>query len=185
MARYKCSVCGYIFEETESKKFEDLKQCPVCKQPASVFERIEEETEAQAPEDIGEENSLDYPAEYVRRDPSCRYMAEIHRMAVTGKPIIEAMGTQMKMPCWDEILILGAQLNPPPLMEHEPVSTTTVIGKHAKKPMVLDMPVYISHMSFGAMSKEMKTALAKGSAMAKTAMCSGEGGILPEEKAAA
>ena len=70
-------------------------------------------------------------------------------------------------------------------MEHEPVSTTTVIGKHAKKPMVLDMPVYISHMSFGAMSKEMKTALAKGSAMAKTAMCSGEGGILPEEKAAA
>ena len=133
MARYKCSVCGYIFEETESKKFEDLKQCPVCKQPASVFERIEEETEAQAPEDIGEENSLDYPAEYVRRDPSCRYMAEIHRMAVTGKPIIEAMGTQMKMPCWDEILILGAQLNPPPLMEHEPVSTTTVIGKHAKK----------------------------------------------------
>ena len=185
MARYKCSVCEYIFEETESKKFEDLKQCPVCKQPASVFERIEEETEAQAPEDIGEENSLDYPAEYVRRDSSCRYMAEIHRMAVTGKPIIEAMGTQMKMPCWDEILILGAQLNPPPLMEHEPVSTTTVIGKHAKKPMVLDMPVYISHMSFGAMSKEMKTALAKGSAMAKTAMCSGEGGILPEEKAAA
>lgn len=58
MARYKCSVCGYIFEETESKKFEDLKQCPVCKQSASVFERIEEETEAQAPEDIGEENSL-------------------------------------------------------------------------------------------------------------------------------
>lgn len=43
MAKYKCSVCGYIFEETESKKFEDLKQCPVCKQPASVFVRIEEE----------------------------------------------------------------------------------------------------------------------------------------------
>ena len=45
--------------------------------------------------------------------------------------------------------------------------------------------VYISHMSFGAMSKEMKVALAEGSAMARTAMCSGEGGILPEEKAAA
>ena len=186
MAKYKCSVCGYIFEETESKKFEDLKQCPVCKQPASVFVRIEEEDkEAPAPEEPGTENALDYPPEYVRRDPSCRYMAEIHQMAVTGKPIIEAMGTQMKMPNWDDILILGAQLNPPPLMEHDPVSTTTVIGKHAEKPMVLDMPVYISHMSFGAMSKEMKTALAKGSAMAKTAMCSGEGGILPEEKAAA
>ena len=70
-------------------------------------------------------------------------------------------------------------------MEHDPVNITTVIGKRAKKPMVLDGPVYISHMSFGAMSKEMKVALAEGSAMARTAMCSGEGGILPEEKAAA
>ena len=51
--------------------------------------------------------------------------------------------------------------------------------------MTLEMPVYISHMSFGALSKETKVALAKGSAMARTAMCSGEGGILPEEKAAA
>lgn len=106
-------------------------------------------------------------------------------MAVSGNTIIDAMGTKMAMPGWDDILILGAQLNPPPLMEHDPVTITTVIGKHAKKPMVLDGPVYISHMSFGAMSKEMKVALAKGSAMAGTAMCSGEGGILPEEKSAA
>ena len=106
-------------------------------------------------------------------------------MAVSGESIIEAMGTQMKMPDWDDILILGAQLNPPPLEEHAPVSTMTVIGKNAKKPMILDTPVYISHMSFGALSAETKVALAKGSAMAKTAMCSGEGGILPEEKEAA
>ena len=38
-------------------------------------------------------------------------------------------------------------------------------------------------MSFGALSKSAKVSLAKGSAMVKTAMCSGEGGILPEEKA--
>ena len=106
-------------------------------------------------------------------------------MAVTGQPIIEAMGTKMKMPDWDDILILGAQLNPPPLDEHAPVSTMTVIGKNAKRPMILGSPVYISHMSFGALSKETKIAMAKCSAMAKTAMCSGEGGILPEEKAAA
>ncbi len=48
--------------------------------------------------------------------------------------------------------------------------------------MVLESPIYISHMSFGALSKEKKEALSKGSSMAKTAMCSGEGGILPEEK---
>ena len=112
---------------------------------------------------------------------TCRYMAEIHEMAVTGKSISAAMGTQMKMPGWDDILILGAQLNPSPLPDNYPVRTTTVIGKNAKKPMILESPVYISHMSFGALSREAKIALAKGSALARTAMCSGEGGILPEE----
>ena len=128
---------------------------------------------------------LSYDAAYVRHDASCRYMEEIHEMAVTGKSISGAMGTQMPMPNWDDILLLGAQLNPAPLNDGDPVITTTVIGKNAKKPMVLDSPVYISHMSFGALSQEIKTALSKGSAMARTAMCSGEGGILSEEKAAA
>ena len=94
------------------------------------------------------------------------------------------MSTRMPMPNWDDILLLGAQLNPAPLNDGDFVETKTVIGNHAKKPMVLESPVYISHMSFGALSKEVKVALAKGSAMAKTAMCSGEGGILPEEREA-
>lgn len=128
---------------------------------------------------------LAYDPNLVREDPGARYMKEIHEMAVSGKTISGAMGTQMPVPGWGDILLLGAQLNPPPLEDHAPVETRTVIGKHAKKPMVLESPVYISHMSFGALSREMKISLAKGSAMAKTAMCSGEGGILPEEKAAA
>lgn len=165
MAKYKCSVCGYLYdEEKEGKPFAELDACPVCKQPASVFQKQAELTGPVS----------DY-----------RYMKEIQEMAATGKPIIEAMGTRMPMPGWDDILILGAQLNPPPLDEHAPVDMTTIIGRHAKKPMVLAGPVYISHMSFGALSKEVKIALAKGSAAAGTAMCSGEGGILPEEKAAA
>ncbi|MDD3403106.1 MAG: glutamate synthase-related protein [Hespellia sp.] len=184
MAKYKCSVCGYIYdEEQEGKAFAELKECPVCKQPATAFECMEEETAAgpqQQPD-----HPLAYPAEYARNDASCRYMAEIHEMAQTGKSIIAAMGTQMPMPNWDDILILGAQLNPPPLDEHADVSIRTVIGKSAKRPMVLEGPVYISHMSFGAMSKETKVALSKGAALARTAMCSGEGGILPEEMDAA
>lgn len=83
-------------------------------------------------------------------------MKEIQEMAVNGKPAIEAMGTIMKIPSWDDILILGAQLNPMPLEEHAEVSLKTIIGKSAKKPMELVMPVYISHMSFGALSKETK-----------------------------
>ena len=191
MAKFKCSVCGYVYdEEKEGKPFSELDACPVCKQPASVFEAIGDVSAAEigtaSPTEAEEkDNPLAYPAEYARRDESCRYMKEIHEMAVSGKSIIEAMGTKMPMPSWDDILILGAQLNPPPLMEHDEVDTTTVIGKHAKKPMILKNPVYVSHMSFGALSKETKVALAKGSAMAGSAMCSGEGGILPEEMAAA
>ena len=194
---YKCSVCGYVYdEEKEGKPFSELTECPVCKQPPERFEPLEQEKPKQAtdippepdkkPASINAEGlELSYPKETRKTDSDYRYMREIHEMAVTGKSAIEAMGTRMKMPNWDDVLVLGAQLNPMPLGEHEEVSLRTVIGKHAKKPMVLDMPVYISHMSFGALSKETKIAMAKGSAAAGTAMCSGEGGILPEEKEAA
>ncbi len=181
---YKCSICGYVYdEEKEGKSFSELKECPICKQPPEKFQAVEPQS---PPAFSTDENlDLDYPRETRKTDSDYRYMKEIHEMAVTGKPVIEAMGTQMKMPDWDDVLVLGAQLNPTPLDEHAEVSLKTVIGKHAKKPMTLDMPVYISHMSFGALSKETKISLAKGSAAAGTAMCSGEGGILPEEKEAA
>lgn len=190
MKKFVCTVCGYTCEAEQAPD-----ECPVCHQPGEKFreesvEGVEESPdtiEAGAIDEKDEEPSMDlsYDKSFYRRDESCRYMEEIHQMAVTGKTISGAMGTKMSMPDWDDILLLGAQLNPPPLDEGEPVTTMTVIGKHAKKPMILENPVYVSHMSFGALSKEIKVALAKGSAMAKTAMCSGEGGILPEEREAA
>ena len=182
---YKCSICGYVYdEEKEGRPFSELTECPLCKQPPEKFVVVETEKSQPLSPDA-KDLDLSYPAETRKTDSNYRYMKEIHEMAVTGRSAIEAMGTQMNMPGWDDVLILGAQLNPMPLDEHAQVSLKTVIGKHAKKPMVLDMPVYISHMSFGALSKETKIAMAKGSAAAGTAMCSGEGGILPEEKEAA
>ena len=181
---YKCTICGYVYdEEKEGKPFSELDVCPICKQPPEKFEAVGA-TKESAPKKE-EQLDLSYPKETRKTDSDYRYMKEIHEMAVTGTSAIEAMGTQMAMPNWDDILVLGAQLNPMPLDEHADVSLRTVIGKHAKKPMVLDMPVYISHMSFGALSRETKIAMAKGSAAVGTAMCSGEGGILPEEKEAA
>ena len=191
---YKCSICGYVYdEEKEGKPFSELTKCPVCKQPPEKFKAVTVPESPAASDSSGADPvsgntdapDLSYPKETRKTDSNYRYMKEIHEMAVTGKSAIEAMGTQMKMPNWDDVLVLGAQLNPMPLDEHAEVSLETIIGKHAKKPMVLSMPVYISHMSFGALSRETKIALAKGSAAAGTAMCSGEGGILPEEKAAA
>ncbi len=197
MMVYKCSICGYVYDEQkEGRPFSELTECPVCKQPPEMFKAVQPLETSETPgsglkperrpvatDDTGLD--LSYPRETLKTDSDYRYMREIHEMAVTGKSAIEAMGTQMKMPDWDDVLVLGAQLNPMPLDEHAEVSLKTVIGKHAKKPMVLDMPVYISHMSFGALSREAKIAMAKGSAAAGTAMCSGEGGILPEEKEAA
>lgn len=181
--KYVCSVCGYVYDEDrEGKPFSELKECPVCHQAASVFKPAEE-TENQT--DVSEsDNELAYDPTYARQDTGIRYMDEIHRMAVSGESFHAAMGTQLPLPKWEDILLLGAQLDPMPLPEGKAVSTRTVIGKNAAKPMVLESPVYISHMSFGALSREAKIALAKGAAGAKTAMCSGEGGILPEEKAA-
>lgn len=182
MKRFVCTVCGYVYEGEEPPK-----ECPICKQPASKFreEDIDLDKENSNISSSSNKNNvtdLSYDNNFYRIDKSCRYMEEIHQMAVSGKSIGGSMGTTMPMPNWDDILILGAQLNPPPLNEEDNVEIMTVIGKNAKRPMILQNPVYISHMSFGALSKEIKIALAKGSSMAKTAMCSGEGGILPEER---
>ncbi len=190
MAKYKCSVCGYVFdEEKEGRPFSELAKCPVCHQPREKFSLLEGGASPESLQSFAAHSEgsrpLDYPKDFVRQDPKCRYMAEIHEMAVTGKSISASMGTELPVPGWDDILILGAQLDPMPLDEHAPVDTTTVIGPRAKKPLILENPVYISHMSFGALSREAKISLARGSAMAHSAMCSGEGGILPEEMAAA
>lgn len=186
MAKYKCSVCGYIYdEEKEGQPLLDSK-CPVCGMTMVLMEENDSEAAAStALEAAAAQEELAYDPAYARCDASCRYMDDIHEMAVTGKSIIGAMGTQMPMPGWDDILLLGNQLNPPPLNDHDAVDTTTVIGKNAKKPLILTNPIFVSHMSFGALSKETKVALAKGSALAGAAMCSGEGGILPEEMVAA
>lgn len=198
MKRYRCLMCGYIYDEAkEGAKFADLPDswtCPMCGVPKSMFEEIEEETaEAELPDIPEKEISSgtvdadgdisEYLQEYARpNDDKEIYMSDIHQMAKTGKSIIAPMSTAKPVVSWDDILIMGNQLNPPPLLESEEVSLKTVIGKNAKKPMTIESPVYITHMSFGALSKRAKIALSKGSAAVKTAMASGEGGILPEEK---
>ena len=86
------------------------------------------------------------------------------------------MGTLKHYPKFDDILFKAAQLYTMPLLEEDEFSLKTIIGKNAKHPLELSMPVYVSHMSFGALSEEAKTALAAGTKTIGTAMCSGEGG---------
>ena len=86
------------------------------------------------------------------------------------------------LPQWKDIQFLPAQLAKRPLLDEDAVATKVVIGPKAKKPLALDIPIFVSDMSFGALSREAKIALSKGAEMAGTGICSGEGGMLPEEQ---
>ncbi len=95
-----------------------------------------------------------------------------------------AMGVDRNtLPKWEDIQFLPAQLHRRPLMDEEEVSTKVIIGPNAEKPLELEIPLFVSDMSFGALSSEAKIALAKGAEMAGTGICSGEGGMLPDEQA--
>ena len=98
---------------------------------------------------------------------------------------VAAMGVPRdELPKWDDIQILTAQLHTVPLLDDASVGTKVVIGPNARKPLELDIPLFVSDMSFGALSEEAKIALAKGAERAGTGICSGEGGMLPEEQGA-
>lgn len=177
---YKCTICGHIHnEEATGTLLKNLDKCPICGQPISKFVKVEN---SQSSENLTKKDSnLSYDKKFAKSDKDIRQMDSIHQMAITGESLVSAMYTDLPMPNWDEILILGNQLNPQPLESDVNVNTRTVIGKNAKKPLIIESPIYITHMSFGALSRETKIALSKGSATIKTAQCSGEGGILPEE----
>ncbi len=96
-----------------------------------------------------------------------------------------AMGVaRQELPQWDDIQFLTAQLATLPQLDDVAVGSEIVIGPKAKKPLTLKIPLFVSDMSFGALSEEAKIALAKGAEIAGTGICSGEGGMLPEEQAA-
>ena len=88
------------------------------------------------------------------------------------------------IPHWDELMFLPGTLTRFVIEGYrEKCETKTVLGaRFAKKPIELDIPIYITGMSFGALSMEAKMALAKGASMAGTATCSGEGGMIPPER---
>ena len=67
----------------------------------------------------------------------------------------------------------------------ESCSTKTTIGaRNASEPLELDTPVYITGMSYGALSKTAKVALGKAASSIGTMTVTGDGGMLLEERAA-
>ncbi|MDA1316265.1 MAG: glutamate synthase-related protein [Acidobacteria bacterium] len=121
-------------------------------------------------------------------EPFNRYIQDLARNGLkkTGHHgPVSAMGVPLsELPKWDDIQILTAQFARQPLLDDDPVNTELIIGPGAKKPLRLEMPLFVSDMSFGALSEEAKVALARGAELAGTGICSGEGGMLPEEQQA-
>ena len=115
----------------------------------------------------------------------------IHQLAREGLsklghhgPMVSMGVPRAELPHWNDLQIMAAQMATKPLFEDNPVSSELIIGPNADKPLKLAIPLFVSDMSFGALSEEAKIALAKGAELAGTGICSGEGGMLPEEQEA-
>ncbi len=121
--------------------------------------------------------------------PNSRWTPEvvedIQTKAELGTYRIRGFSTERRVPGFDDLTFLPAVLTRLPLEGYrERCETETVLGTRSKpkRPLVLSMPVYITGMSFGALSASAKAALGLGASRVGTATCTGEGGMLPEER---
>ncbi|MEM3402896.1 MAG: glutamate synthase-related protein, partial [Candidatus Hadarchaeales archaeon] len=93
-------------------------------------------------------------------------IAYIQKIANSGQPPVRGTGARRPLPSFDDLVVLCAQVSRPPIDHYrEPCKTSVTIGKRfAEKPLELDIPILIGAISFGAVSKEAKIAIAKGAA---------------------
>ncbi|EQM44266.1 FMN-dependent dehydrogenase family protein [Vibrio parahaemolyticus NIHCB0757] len=176
-----------------AEKDEDAYLCQ-CKHTANApfcdgtHKRFTTEQVGKEGPDQKREKSEKLAAANTQEEPTLEF---IHQLAREGLSKLghhgpmAAMGVPRHLlPHWDAIQIMVAQMATQPLLEDVPVSTELIVGPNARKPLKLAIPLLVSDMSFGALSEEAKIALAKGAELAGTGICSGEGGMLPEEQAA-
>jgi len=110
-------------------------------------------------------------------------MNDIHIKSDLGRYRMRGFSLFKKIPTWDDLTFMPGTLTRFVIEGYrEKCLTKTIIGPEAKRPLELDIPIYVTGMSFGALSYEAKTALARGATMAGTATCSGEGGMIPDER---
>lgn len=127
-------------------------------------------------------------ASATKEEPTVEFIHQLAREGLSRLghhgPMTSMGVPRYQLPHWDDIQVMVAQMATKPLFEDAIVNTELVIGPKAMKPLTLKIPLFVSDMSFGALSEEAKLALAKGAELAGTGICSGEGGMLPEEQQA-
>lgn len=117
---------------------------------------------------------------------SPRALMEAAMRAEAGKELTRPLGSPVVLSPWDKILLNPRQLFQLPYPDYTTVDTRTVIGPTAKRPLILDIPIMITGMSYGgSLSLLLKMALAKGAALAGTSTNTGESAVTNEERDAA
>src|ERR1700675_1570828 len=106
--------------------------------------------------------------------------AELGRYRIRG---FSQLG-ERPLPSFEDLTFLPCTLTRLPLEGYrEKGNTQTVLGsRFAKKPIVNEIPVMITGMSFGALSYNAKVALAQGASAAGTSTTTGDGGMLGAER---
>lgn len=113
-------------------------------------------------------------------------LVELAMRAAQGTPVPRPLGSHLHFSPWEDLLFNPVHLFRFPTPENVGIQTSVTIGRGAKKPLTISIPIMIAAMSFGgALSKNAKIALAKAATMAGTATNSGEAGLLKEEREAA
>ena len=111
-----------------------------------------------------------------------RIVEDIEVKAELGRYRIRGFSTFQRLVHFDDIAFLAKNITDEDI-DGGPVDTRTTLGtRFAGNPITISTPVYITGMSYGALSKTAKAALAKGAASVGTATCTGDGGMLPEER---
>jgi glutamate synthase domain-containing protein 2/nitrite reductase/ring-hydroxylating ferredoxin subunit len=131
-----------------------------------------------------------YLGPWIRRGAADRGMHDVHGYAAGAGADVQAMGSlrlersggRRPSPSLDDIVFKPAQLDRLPLLGDVEVDTSVTLGTRARRPLRLELPLFVSHMSYGALGAEAKEALARGASAAGTAIASGEGGSHPRER---
>ncbi len=116
-------------------------------------------------------------------------ISEVHALAQLGRYQVRGYNTfNKRMPTFDDLTFVPATMTRLPLEGYrESCDTTTVLGGGrglVEKPVELKIPIYIASMSFGALSASAKAALGYGASKVGTMTCTGEGGMLEDEREA-
>lgn len=111
---------------------------------------------------------------------------EMSLRAQYGKIIKRPLGSAKKFPHYDNLLFIPAQMARLPIEISENIPMKVTLGPKAKEPLTLEIPLIISGMAYGeALSEEARIALARAAKQVGTALNSGEGPFLTEERQAA